>query len=79
MPLDEIEHNRLARDFAGIETSWNTSTGGTNTTVGDIHACNCIGCCRECGMCSTNPKHTPKVCSRLVRHDAERQSIIYDD
>jgi hypothetical protein len=26
------------------------------------HACNCIGCCRECGMCRTNPRHTPDAC-----------------
>jgi hypothetical protein len=36
------------------------------------HLCNCIGCCRECGMCRTDPRHTPDLCKRTVAWLQER-------
>ena len=32
---------------------------------GRAHSCNCVGCCKDCGHCVTDPKHTPENCRKL--------------
>ena len=36
-----------------------------STFGGQGHSCNCIGCCKDCGMCSTHPQHTLENCRKL--------------
>jgi hypothetical protein len=38
------------------------------------HVCNCIGCCKVCGHCRTDPKHTPEACKKI----AAAREIIKD-
>jgi hypothetical protein len=41
-----------------------------------VHLCNCVGCCKECGMCVTNPQHTSDVCRQLVVLNILKSAII---
>lgn len=45
------------------QSFWSRSN---QSTAAMGHVCNCVGCCRECGMCSTDPRHTPDMCAKVA-------------
>lgn len=54
--------------------------GGYNSQtqpLGDrVHTCNCIGCCKDCGHCNTDPIHTHAVCKQLQEIEAQRVKVF---
>jgi hypothetical protein len=43
---------------------------------GDAHVCNCVGCCKKCGHCRTDPKHTAQACKEIQRaNEIKREAL----
>lgn len=55
------------------------SSGGyscSSTPAKLPHACHCIGCCKECGLCRTWPGHTADKCAKIADLNRQRAVIL---
>lgn len=41
------------------------------------HVCNCIGCCKRCGMCRTSPWHA-RACDRIAALNGQIKAVIQE-